>query len=158
MNALRQHQALSIRTGESFCVALVDIDFFKNINDTLGHSAGDTVLREFSASAMRSLRASDQFGRWGGEEFMLLMPQTSMQEAITGAQRLRLNTEALSFPVGEDLALTISIGLAQYRVGEDIEDTLRRADVALYRAKSAGRNRVEYELGEGGSVAAPAAG
>jgi diguanylate cyclase (GGDEF)-like protein len=89
---------------------------------------------------------------------MLLMPQTSMQEAITGAQRLRLNTEALSFPVGEDLALTISIGLAQYRVGEDIEDTLRRADVALYRAKSAGRNRVEYELGEGGSVAAPAAG
>ena len=156
MNALRQHQALSIRTGESFCVALVDIDFFKNINDTLGHSAGDTVLREFSASAMRALRASDQFGRWGGEEFMLLMPQTSMQEAITGAERLRLNTDALSFPVGEDLALTISIGISQYRVGEDIEDTLRRADVALYRAKSAGRNRVEYELGEGGT--APAAG
>jgi len=158
MNALRQHQALSIRTGEPFCVALADIDFFKNINDTLGHSAGDTVLCEFSASVMRSLRASDQFGRWGGEEFMLLMPRTSMQEAITGAERLRQNTEALSFPVGDNLILTVSMGLAQYRIGEDIEDTLRRADVALYRAKAAGRNRVEFELGEANSVSAAGAG
>ncbi len=157
MNALQQHQTLSVRTGEPFCVVLADLDFFKNINDTLGHSAGDTVLRTFSESAMRSLRASDQFGRWGGEEFMLLMPQTTMQDALTGAERLRLNAEALKFSVGENLALTVSIGLAQYRIGEDIEGTLRRADVALYRAKAAGRNCVEYELGEEGRVTAAAA-
>ena len=145
MNALRQQQSRSVRTGENFCLGLVDIDLFKRINDTLGHSAGDTVLKVFSECAMKGMRASDQFGRYGGEEFLLLLGRSTMQEARIGAERLRQNTAALRFPVDESLHVTISIGLAEYRAGEDVEDTLKRADVALYRAKDAGRNRVECE-------------
>lgn len=145
MNALRQQQSRSVRTGEGFCVGLVDIDLFKRINDTLGHSAGDTVLRVFSESAMKGMRASDQFGRYGGEEFLLLLGRSSMPEARIGAERLRQNTAALRFPLEGEVSVTISIGLAEYRPGEDVEDTLKRADMALYRAKSAGRNCVECE-------------
>lgn len=145
MNALRQQQSRSVRTGEDFCVGLVDIDLFKRINDTLGHSAGDTVLRQFSENAMKGMRASDQFGRYGGEEFLLLLARSNMQEARIGAERLRLSTAALRFPVAADLGVTISIGLAQYRLGEDVEETLKRADMALYRAKAAGRNCVACE-------------
>ena len=149
MNALRQQQSRSVRTGEDFCLGLVDIDLFKRVNDTLGHSAGDTVLRLFSENAMKGLRASDQFGRYGGEEFLLLLSRSSMQEARIGAERLRLSTAALRFPLQADLTVTISIGLAQYRPGEDVEETLKRADLALYRAKAAGRNCVESEEGQG---------
>jgi diguanylate cyclase (GGDEF)-like protein len=145
MNALRQQQSRSVRTGESFCLGLVDIDLFKRVNDTLGHSAGDTVLRLFCESAMKGMRASDQFGRYGGEEFLLLLGRSSMPEALIGAERLRQNTAALRFPVDGELSVTISIGLAEYRPGEDVEDTLKRADLALSRAKDAGRNRVECE-------------
>ena len=141
-NALRQLQALSVRSGEPFCLGVADIDFFKNINDTLGHAAGDAVLRYFAESASRALRVSDQFGRYGGEEFMLLMPQTTLPEAMKGAERLRQYCESLRYPVDDNLCVTLSIGIAQYRIGEDVEETLKRADRALYRAKGEGRNRV----------------
>lgn len=141
-NALRQLQALSVRSGEPFCLGVADIDFFKNINDTLGHAAGDAVLRYFAESASRALRVSDQFGRYGGEEFMLLMPQTTLPEAMKGAERLRQHCESLRYPVDDNLCVTLSIGIAQYRIGEDVEETLKRADRALYQAKGEGRNRV----------------
>lgn len=146
MTALGNQHARSSRTGEAFCVAIADIDDFKKVNDLLGHAGGDHVLRCFSSNAMRDLRAMDQFGRYGGEEFMLVMNQTTLESAITGAERLRSNTERIRFPEFDpEFRVTISIGLAQHRRGESIEDTVRRADEALYRASSGGRNRVEFD-------------
>ena len=144
MSALGSQHARSSRTGEAFCVAIADIDFFKHVNDTLGHAGGDHVLRCFSSSALRDMRAMDQFGRYGGEEFMLVMNQTTLDSAMIGAERLRRNTECIRFPEFDPgFRVTVSIGLAQHRQGESIEDTVKRADEALYRAKSGGRNRVE---------------
>jgi len=146
MSALGSLHARSSRTGEAFCVAIADIDHFKKVNDLLGHAGGDHVLRCFSSNAERELRAMDQFGRYGGEEFMLIMNQTTLDSAMLGAERLRRNTERIRFPEFDpDFRLTVSVGVAQHRRGETIEDTVRRADEALYRAKSGGRNRVECE-------------
>ncbi len=131
------------RLGSLFCLCLLDIDFFKRINDTYGHSAGDTVLREFAATVQRQIRDSDSFGRYGGEEFLLMLPETSLSEAITLTERVRLSIEKLSFPdISLDLGVTVSSGVAEFRAGESIAQTVARADEALYLAKSSGRNRI----------------
>jgi diguanylate cyclase (GGDEF)-like protein len=139
------------RLGSLFCLCLLDIDFFKRINDTYGHSAGDTVLREFAVTVQRQIRESDSFGRYGGEEFLLMLPETSIDEAIMLAERVRLSIEKIDFSeISEDLALTVSIGVAEFRSGESISQTVARADEALYLAKSSGRNRVIcYGQGDG---------
>jgi len=131
------------RLGRLFCLCLLDIDFFKHINDTYGHSAGDTVLREFASVVQKQIRESDSFGRYGGEEFLLMLPETSLDEAVLLAERVRLSIGQLKFPeVSVDLAVTVSIGVAEFRAGESIAQTVARADQALYQAKSSGRNRV----------------
>ncbi|HEU4376139.1 MAG TPA: bifunctional diguanylate cyclase/phosphodiesterase [Telluria sp.] len=131
------------RVGSLFCLCLLDIDFFKRINDTYGHSAGDVVLRDFAATVQRQIRDSDSFGRYGGEEFLLMLPETSLPEAITLAERVRLSIEKLAFPaISPDLGVTVSIGVAEFRAGESIAQTVARADEALYLAKSSGRNRI----------------
>jgi diguanylate cyclase (GGDEF)-like protein len=131
------------RLGSLFCLCLLDIDFFKRINDTYGHSAGDTVLREFALTVQRQIRESDSFGRYGGEEFLLMLPETTIDEAIVLAERVRLSIEKLAFrDVAPDLIVTVSIGIAEFRSGESIAQTVARADEALYRAKSSGRNRI----------------
>ena len=127
-----------------FYVAILDLDSFKNINDTFGHSAGDDVLKEFARIVKNQVRVSDYFGRFGGEEFLLLLTQTTLATAPVFAERIRAIVESCDWPsIPHQLKVTVSTGIAEYRLQENIENTLRRADAALYRAKQAGRNRVE---------------
>jgi diguanylate cyclase (GGDEF)-like protein len=130
------------RLGSLFCLCLLDIDYFKRINDTYGHPAGDTVLREFAATVQGQIRESDSFGRYGGEEFLLMLPETSIDEAQALAERVRQNIERQGFTGLPELAVTVSIGVAEFRINESIAQTVARADEALYLAKSSGRNRV----------------
>jgi diguanylate cyclase (GGDEF)-like protein len=135
------------RGGAIFCVALFDLDHFKSVNDRFGHAAGDKVLKGFTDIVRKELRASDYFGRYGGEEFLLLLPQTTLGTAPAFAERIREFVEKGDWTkVSSNLRLTVSAGIAQYRSPEKMEETLQRADSALYRAKKAGRNRVEYAL------------
>jgi diguanylate cyclase (GGDEF)-like protein len=117
---------------------VIDIDHFKRINDTLGHAAGDSVLMHLSTLLQSHVRGEDVVGRVGGEEFLLLLPDTQSQQAIALAERLRVLVRA------ESLGTTISIGIAlAHSVDESAESVIARADSALYRAKDAGRNRIE---------------
>jgi len=131
------------RTHEAFSICLADLDHFKAINDTLGHAAGDSVLKHFAALAPRGLRGIDTFGRFGGEEFLLVLPGTDRQGALAVAERVRAATEASALPdLPFERRITISIGVATYERGEEVSTLLARADQALYQAKNAGRNRV----------------
>jgi len=126
-------------------ILILDADRFKEINDTYGHHAGDLTLRSMSLVAMEQKRAQDTFGRLGGEEFGLLMPETTLDNAIIVAERIRKSWEASPVNLdGELIHSTISIGVAE-AVPEDesLEDLLRRADHMLYKAKDSGRNRVD---------------
>lgn len=132
-----------------FCICLIDIDHFKTINDKSGHLVGDTILREFARIARESIRDSDIFGRYGGDEFMQILPDTDLKGAVMHAERLRVYAHFLDFQkILPQKHISISIGVAQYRNGERIAELIERADVALYRAKQLGRNRVEWENGE----------
>lgn len=131
------------RQTEDFSVLMLDIDFFKRVNDTYGHAVGDEVLRQLAARAQATLRAGDLFGRWGGEEFIVLMPKTPLPEAVEAAQRLRQAIDALEFSAdGTPFRITISIGAAQLRPQESADAVVGRADEALYAAKHAGRDCV----------------
>lgn len=127
-----------------FSVAMVDIDHFKQINDTHGHLMGDAILRQLSRYFADRLRVSDEIARWGGEEFLLLLPSASLQHAIQLAERIRNEIAALDF---SGTPVTVSIGVAEYQRGESLETLLARADRALYAAKQGGRNRVASEAG-----------
>ena len=130
----------------SAAVLLFDVDHFKQVNDTHGHDAGDDVLRELAARTIKSVRSVDLAVRWGGEEFLVVMPETDLANAAAVAERLRAAVAKELFTVrssGEKLAVTISVGVAAAIAGGDHRDRLlKRADDALYSAKSAGRNRV----------------
>ncbi|WP_036164641.1 diguanylate cyclase domain-containing protein [Massilia sp. 9096] len=141
---LIEHERERVMQGcTAFCVCLLDIDFFKRINDTYGHAAGDVVLRMFALTVQNQIRDTDAFGRYGGEEFLLMLPATSLEDAMAFAERVRQQIEKLAFPdVGNELQVSVSIGVAQFRAGETIGQTITRADEALYVAKSVGRNRV----------------
>ncbi len=131
------------RRHDDFCVLMLDIDFFKRVNDQYGHAEGDEVLRRLAAVAQGALRSGDLFGRWGGEEFIVLMPQTGLDEAVEAAQRLRRAIGAMVFEVeGGSFQITISIGAAQLQPQESADALVARADEALYAAKHAGRDRV----------------
>ena len=143
---LEQEKSRSDRSGTTFCLAMLDLDFFKKVNDSYGHPSGDKVLKVFAQVAQEGLRKIDYFGRYGGEEFMLIMSETRMDGAQIKAERLRSNVEHMRFAeIDPNLAQTVSIGVAEYRRGESIEQIQQRADRAMYRAKSNGRNRVEIE-------------
>jgi len=132
------------RNHLGFAVLLLDIDFFKNVNDSHGHQAGDAVLKAFSAILTGSLREVDRVGRWGGEEFLVLLPDTPLEGALVVAEKIRSAVANHRFPVGAfllDCTVTIGVALHDVRSG-DIDATIRRADLALYRGKEAGRNRV----------------
>ncbi len=131
--------------GKVFSTILLDIDFFKKINDTYGHLAGDMVLKELSDILKVSLRESDVIARWGGEEFIILLPATEIKDAAMVAEKLRRNVEAHKFSK-EDIKVTCSFGVAEYRAGEIEEALFKRVDEALYRAKEGGRNRVELAV------------
>jgi len=132
--------------GKPLSVLILDIDFFKSINDTHGHDAGDEVLREFALRIRKSIRNIDLACRYGGEEFVVVMPETDMGVATMVAERLRrkVASEPFSIQRGEkSLTVTLSIGIASFGgPGDDVAAMLKRADQALYRAKRDGRNRV----------------
>ena len=144
MELIETENNRSVRTGSIFSLAMVDLDKFKNVNDTFGHQAGDNILIVFSAIIRSVLRKSDFCGRYGGEEFLIVLTQTDLQDAKVFAERVRACVEESFFPeLGRKSRITVSIGLAEHRTNEGIEKTISRADEALYRAKKDGRNRVE---------------
>jgi two-component system, cell cycle response regulator len=127
---------------------LIDLDFFKSVNDTHGHDAGDAVLREFADRLRRNIRGVDLACRFGGEEFVVLMPDTDLRQAEGVAERVRSAIAERRFDVSGKalLQLTVSVGLARNEiVGDGPDQLLKRADVALYRAKHGGRNRVVFD-------------
>lgn len=140
---LREH-ARAQRSALPYCLALLDLDRFKLINDAYGHAAGDQVLRHVSAVLVRSIRGSDWLGRWGGEEFLLCLPETTGEQAFAIVERLRKAVkEAVCELSGHRIEVTLSAGVACWAPGEDtMDDLLVRADAGLYQAKLAGRNRV----------------
>jgi diguanylate cyclase len=138
---LEQERAGAARTGIAFSVALLDLDHFKVVNDTHGHGAGDEVLKAFVETVHATMRESDVFGRYGGEEFLMILTDTGADAALTAMKRIRLAAAAHDWPkMAPGLAVTFSAGVAEWRTGEAVEQVLNRADRALYQAKSAGRN------------------
>lgn len=139
---LQQQAVMGNRSKDTFSVALLDLDFFKRVNDTYGHGVGDEVLRNFSAEAQRVLRVSDVVSRWGGEEFLLMMPEIPPGEPTIGIERLRdaLTHLQISATV-PDLRVSFSAGITTYRPGETMDAAIERADRGLYQAKAAGRNQ-----------------
>ncbi|HEY0065504.1 MAG TPA: GGDEF domain-containing protein [Telluria sp.] len=136
MLAARQHHPIALM--------MLDLDYFKRINDRFGHAAGDEALRVFSAAALSALREPDLMGRLGGEEFAVALPGTDLAGAMHAAERVRSAVEAAPLPqCGAGYAMSVSIGVVAIDPQEHINAALARADHALYAAKSAGRNRVE---------------
>ena len=132
--------------GDGVATLMIDIDHFKKINDTHGHDVGDEVLREFAARLATNVRAVDLPCRYGGEEFVVIMPDTTLEDAQRIAERIRLHVSGTPFRVAngtELLTVTISIGVACTLGQDDTPDgLLKRADEAVYDAKAAGRNQV----------------
>ncbi len=131
----------SLRYHRNFCILLLDIDHFKKVNDIYGHQAGDSVLMELTRLIAHSLRATDIFARWGGEEFIALLPETDIEQGVKAAERLRIAVETFQFkPSGN---ITISLGISHFlESDQNIDEIIKRADDALYEAKRTGRNRV----------------
>jgi diguanylate cyclase (GGDEF)-like protein len=134
-----------VKNNNNLCLVLADIDNFKNINDTYGHLVGDDVLRIIAEQLSQTLRKIDVVGRWGGEEFVMLLPETSADQAHIIVERIRKNIAAISFPISTtsgSFTTTISFGICESPIkSQNIEDYIQGADKALYQAKSNGRNQ-----------------
>ena len=128
------------RYNGSFCLAILDLDHFKNINDLHGHNAGDAVLKEFSNQIKSMLRATDIFGRWGGEEFLLLIPNSVLSDAYVLLVRLKSHIENMELL--PDISITFSAGISCYQNETTYSELVDQADKALYYAKQSGRNKV----------------
>ncbi|MFT3857002.1 MAG: GGDEF domain-containing protein [Aquabacterium sp.] len=133
------------RQAAHFCVALLDLDHFKQINDGRGHQVGDAVLVALADHVRAQLRQVDKVARWGGEEFLILLPSVTLEQAQVALDRVRDGFAALRLVQHPDLCATFSVGLAQARAGDTLEHLLERADHALYEAKRQGRNRCVAE-------------
>ncbi len=141
---------LARRHQQPLAVLLLDLDHFKQVNDTYGHLIGDLTLRTVSRACQESLRGSDSFGRWGGEEFVALLPDTPLEDAQQVAEKLRHAVSAARIKLDNapvaSMAVTVSIGVARLHAADaDLDTLLTRADHALYFAKQTGRNRVVLE-------------
>lgn len=130
------------RYNDTFALAMLDIDHFKRINDSYGHDVGDYVLKEFSSLISEHLRESDRFGRWGGEEFVIILPELDAKEAMQVAEKLRKLVEEHRFKGVPQV--TVSIGVTVFRVSDVKETLLKEVDKALYQAKEEGRNRAQF--------------
>jgi len=149
MEFLEREIARSKRHGRDLVLVMIDIDHFKNINDTHGHIAGDAVLQQLTRLISSVMRKDELISRYGGEEFTVLLPEADLNNAVSFAERIRRLVENHSFHYGgEDIQITISMGVAAYAEELGIEEFVRLADEQLYRAKEAGRNCVCPELNE----------
>jgi diguanylate cyclase len=139
---LEAEMGLAQRQGHELCVAMIDLDHFKRVNDVHGHRMGDEVLRRFAELLKREVRQVDRAGRWGGEEFLLLMPHAALPQARLALERIRKRLSDLPMRDNDTLRVTLSAGVAQWLPGEGLDHWLERADQAMYDAKHSGRNRV----------------
>ncbi len=131
------------RSGHHFSIALIDLDLFKHVNDDYGHDAGDQVLREFAALMQSVIRQTDVAARWGGEEFLILLPDTSLLPALTLAERLRQKVARQEFSfAGKVMPVTMSAGVCSIAKTGSVDELLKQADLYLYSAKESGRNRI----------------
>ena len=148
---LREELAMTRRFNSPISCIMIDLDHFKQINDTLGHQAGDEILREVAKVLSSGRRGYDVVGRYGGEEFLVLLPQVDADEAMAVAERLRREVEGAVFRIasGTSTQVTISLGLTTFRGDEELEEAelIQRTDEALYQAKTSGRNRSVATLG-----------
>ena len=133
----------SSRYQEIFSVIMLDIDWFKKINDTFGHDIGDSVLQEFSSLVVSNIRKTDCFGRWGGEEFLLILPHQNKEQALNLANKIKVAISSHTFRVVN--SITVSIGITEYQEGDIKEEILKKVDDALYNAKKAGRNLIVFK-------------
>ena len=140
---LQREIIFSDRYGTPLAISMIDIDHFKNINDTYGHPVGDEVLQRLAGELRQHIRHPDTIGRYGGEEFLVILPHSMLQAAIQQAERLCRHVRSLLIKTNEaEISLTISIGIAQYKIQkEDWQTFLSRADSMLYRAKNNGRDQ-----------------
>ncbi len=129
------------RYNTTFSLIMLDIDWFKRINDRFGHQMGDSVLRDVAVRLLQCVRKSDLVFRYGGEEFAILMPHTDLEKALNLAERIRRAVERMRF--GGDTGITVSLGVSQYEDGLAPHDLVKRSDRGLYLAKEKGRNRTE---------------
>ena len=142
--AMEESKLRADAVDEPLSICMIDLDLFKRYNDEFDHLTGDHVLKTFAQFVQQGLRATDVFGRYGGEEFVQILHNTTLTGAVADAERLRERLSALEIPGMPSIGqLTVSIGVAQYEPGEAIIRTFARADEAMYRAKERGRNRVE---------------
>ena len=138
-----QKEKIDRNSNYSCGLMLVDIDYFKSINDTLGHLVGDHILKEISNLLKNNFRKIDIVGRWGGEEFLIILPFTSKEISKKVAENLRVLIEENNFTYKMDRKITISVGVTEFLKSKSVEDTLLLVDNLLYKAKGNGRNRVE---------------
>jgi len=144
MVAMEESKQRATASGEPLSICMIDLDLFKRYNDEFDHLTGDRLLQAFAQAARDGLRSTDVFGRYGGDEFVQILPHTALAGAMLDAERLRNRISTLEIPFAPSMGpLTVSVGVAQYRPGETIVQTFARADGALYKAKQLGRNRVE---------------
>lgn len=150
MERIEEEVNRSIRNSKNFSIIMSDIDHFKTINDTYGHQAGDQILQIFSKKLSETIRPYDFIGRYGGEEFIVCLSDTDMDDAVQKAEKMRVEVEKIEF-VPEDNPLTVritaSFGVSSFMDSDEknVDSIIKRADNALYRAKSEGRNRVCQE-------------
>lgn len=147
LEKLKGEQDRAVRLGKTACIVLMDFDHFKQINDTLGHSAGDAALRQGIRFILSHLRKYDSLFRYGGEEFLACLPDTPMPDAINIVERLRAGLEKLEIlpQEGAPFSVTASFGLVELLESRSVDQSIAAADHALYRAKQGGRNWVEVE-------------
>ena len=143
LNILQQEQTRALRNKEPFSILLCDIDLFKEVNDLHGHNIGDLVLTELAMTFKQKIRAQDHVARWGGEEFIFILPQTRAENAMIIAEKIRKTVAKQNISYANAVVkVTVSIGIAQYISEQDVDQVINTADKYLYQAKNAGRNRV----------------
>jgi diguanylate cyclase (GGDEF)-like protein len=159
LEAMDRERSRVKRFGHALSILLLDLDHFKQVNDTRGHGVGDEVLKGLSGVLRKMARKADLVARWGGEEFIVGLPETAEAGARVAAERLRraISDTLYSVPGGEAVSATASIGMATIQADESVDELIARADQAMYLAKARGRNRVEgTEAKERTTVAAAA--
>lgn len=142
-NLMAKEVSRSQRNGSNFSLVMCDIDFFKKVNDTFGHDTGDYVLKQVSSIIQQHLRQQDVVARWGGEEFLLMLPETSLDDAVRVAEKLRETIESFSMEFGgHSFNVTMTFGVSIYENSLGLEKSIKKADDALYEGKQTGRNKV----------------